>query len=61
MPQSKKGIVSAAVCSCGSGSIEPGGFHRTHLWTAVFVDALLWILEDPVVKIIIIQSLQTLL
>lgn len=60
MPRSKKGIVSAAVCSCGSGSIEPGRFHRTHLRTAVFDDAL-WILEDPVIKIIIIQSLQTLL
>lgn len=60
-PRSQKHIVSAAACSCGSGSTEPGRFHRTCLWTAVFNDALIWILEDPVVKMIIIQTLQMLL
>jgi len=40
MPRSQKGIISAAVCSCGSGSTEPGRFHRAHLWTAVFNDGL---------------------
>lgn len=58
MPRNQKGIMSAAVCSCGSGSTEPGRFHRTRLWTAVLNDALLWNLEDPVVKMIITQSLQ---
>lgn len=60
-PRSQKHIVSAAACSCGSGSTEPGMFHRTRLWTAVFNDALIWILEDPVVKMIVIQTLQMLL
>lgn len=52
-PWSQKGTISAA--ACGSGNTEPGRFHRTHLWTAMFHGALLWISEDSVFKMTKIQ------
>lgn len=48
LPLIHKAVVPAAAYPSGSRSTEPKCFCRNHLWTAVFHDALLWILEDPV-------------